>query len=249
MFYVMIVLCCVISTCNVSRVSAQDIWAISTSGIDCYVSTDSIRQTSDKSFYVRIKNISYPQDSEPESIAYFEDAGWSYNAVENVYFMEDVLFFCYDETINEWKSRSLNYTEYTPISSSEYAHAIFDVCVPELQKQPPVLHLAPGEVQDLLVGKFLSEFKVFGTNELQIKNNNGTFSGDLSVYRIAGFQGQVVIYDSDTAMFGFESDADNTCYLRGIIQFFKDKDTIRLVVVESNVDYVNAGSAYYFVRE
>ena len=69
------------------------------------------------------------------------------------------------------------------------------------------------------------------------------------MYRIAGFQGQVVIYDADTAMFGVESDADNTCYLRGIIQFFKDKDTIRLVVVESNVDYINAGSAYYLVRE
>lgn len=249
MFYVMMMLCCVISTWNVSRASAQDIWAISISGIDSYVSTDSIRQTSDDSFYVRIKNINHPQDNKPESIAYFEDAGWSYDAVENVYFMEDVLFFCYDEDIDEWKSRSLNYTEYTPISGSEYAHAIFYVCVPELQKQPPVLHLAPGELQELLAGKFLSEFKDFGTDELQIRNNNGTFSGNLSVYRIAGFQGQVIIYDSDTAVFSFESDADNACYLRGIIQFFKDKDTIRLVVVESNFEYINAGSVYYLVRE
>lgn len=50
-------------------------------------------------------------------------------------------------------------------------------------------------------------------------------------------------------MFSFESEADDTRYLRGIMQFFKDKDTIRLVVVESNFEYINTGSAYYLVRE
>lgn len=69
------------------------------------------------------------------------------------------------------------------------------------------------------------------------------------MYRIAGFQGQVIIYDSNTAVFSFESEADDTRYLRGIMQFFKDKDTIRLVVVESNFEYINTGSAYYLVRE
>ena len=250
LFYcALVVFCCIISSVNVPYAYAKDIYAISTAGIDCYVYAESIRQTSDKSFYVHIKNVAHPQDNEPESIAYFEGEGWAYDDATNTYSVEDMLFFYYDDSLNEWKSRSLNYTEYTPISGSEYAHAIFDVCVPELQKQPPVLQLASGELQNLLVGKFSSEFKGFGTDELQIRNNNGTFSGNLSVYRIAGFQGQVIIYDSNTAVFSFESEADDTRYLRGIMQFFKDKDTIRLVVVESNFEYINTGSAYYLVRE
>ena len=57
---------------NVPYAYAKDIYAISTAGIDCYVSAESIRQTSDKSFYVHIKNAAHPQDNESESIAYFE---------------------------------------------------------------------------------------------------------------------------------------------------------------------------------
>lgn len=248
-FCVMFVLCCVISTCNVSRVSAQDIWAISASGIDCYVSTDSIRKTGDKSFYVCIKNVSHLQNKEPESIAYFEDEGWSYDAVANMYFIEDMVFFYYDESINAWKSRSLNYTEYTPISSSEYAHAIFDVCVLELQKNAPVLHLAVGELQNLLVGEFLSEFKGFGTDELQISSGDGSLRGTLSIYRIAGFQGKIVIQDSDTAAFLFQSDIGDNCYIKGIMQFFSTKGNIRLTVNESNFAYIHSGDIFYFSRE
>ena len=130
LFYcALVVFCCIISSVNVPYAYAKDIYAISTAGIDCYVSAESIRQTSDKSFYVHIKNVAHPQDNESESIAYFEGEGWAYDDATNTYSVEDMLFFYYDDSLNEWKSRSLGTVLRTiaPKTPKQYAYNMLTI--------------------------------------------------------------------------------------------------------------------------